>query len=339
MIAFAVLAFSAIAWSIGWVLLSIQHRASIENWMEHRRAVGDRLTYSDRELDGFPLTIRFAFTDIDWVRVDGQRRLMTSTDRLLVSSRPWSPFLLRLESPGPVTGAWQAPSLTVSLTASSAEGSIGLTPRELDHLALDLRQAVAVDRDRRVIARAARIALEADPTPTAVDGDGGVAATLRFALLAEALEPTDLLTPHLPFEGRADGRVRAVVRGPLPIALDPASLALWRDAGGVIDVDHLGVNWKPMDLTADGTLALDGLMRPEGAASAEIRGLPAMIDRAVDQGLLAEDMASLLRLATAAFSRTGSDGGSPSVQAPVTIQDGRLAIGPIKILRVPSLVR
>lgn len=339
MIGFAILAFLAIAWSIGWVLLSINLRASIDNWMDFRRAVGDRLTHGDRVLDGYPFQIRFSYADVAWVRVDGDRRLIASTDRLVVSARPWRPFRLRLGSPGPVAAAWQAPSLDVSLTATSAEGVVGTTPRAIDALELDLREVVAADRGRRVIARAKRLALDADPTPATAPDETGVSTTLRVSLLAEALEPTDILTPRLPFEGPADGRLKAVVRGPLPLSLDPASLALWRDSGGVIDVDHLGLSWRPMDLTAEGTLTLDGLMRPEGAATAEIRGLPAMIDRAVSQGLLAEDMATLLRLATAAFSRTTGDGGAPAVRAPVTIQDGRLAVGPIKILRVPSLVR
>lgn len=337
MIVFAALAFAAIAWSIGWVLLSIQLRASIDGWMEYRRSVGDRLTHGDRVLDGFPLQIRFTYVDVTWGRTDGQRNLMTTTDTLVISARPWEPFTLHLDSPGPVTGSWQAPSLTVGLTAADAAGAIRFSPGELDHLALDLRHAVAIDRQRQVIARADRVVVEADPTPT--DDGGDIPATLQFFVSADALEPTDMLTPNLPFEGPADGRIRASVRGPLPISLDPPALALWRDAGGVIDVEHLGLNWRPLDLTADGTITLDGLMRPEGAASAEMRGLPAMIDRAVDRGLLAEDVAALLRLATAAFSRTGSDGGSPSVQAPLTLQDGRLAIGPFKILKVPSLVR
>ena len=338
MIAFAVLAFAAIAWSIGWVLLSIQLRASIDGWMDYRRAVGDRLTHGDRVLDGFPLRIRFTYMDVVWGRSDGQRDLMTATDELVISARPWDPFTLSLDSPVPVTGSWQAPSLAVGLTAASGSGAITFVPGELDHLSLDLHQAVAVDRQRQVIARANRLVVQADPTP-ADDSGGDVPATLQLFVSADALETTDILTPNLPFEGPADGRLRASVRGPLPISLDPPSLALWRDAGGVIDIEHLGLNWRPLDLTADGTLTLDGMMRPEGAASAEMRGLPAMIDRAVDRGLLAEDVAALLRLATAAFSSTGSDGGSPSVRAPLTMQDGRLAIGPFKILKVPSLVR
>jgi len=339
MIVFAALAFLAIAWSIGWVLLSIHLRASIEGWMDYRRAVGDRLTHGDQVLDGYPFEIRFSFANVVWQRVDGPRTLVTATDDLVLAARPWEPFRLTLASPGPVSGSWVAPTLTVAVTATSATGAITVEPGQLDHLELDLANAVAIDRRQRIIARADRLFVQADPTPSETGGTGDIATTLQFSLTAEALEPTDLLTPHLPFEGPADGRIRAAVRGPLPISLDPAALALWRDSGGVIDVDHLGLNWHPLDLTADGTVTLDGLLRPEGAATAEIRGLPAMIDRSVAAGLLAEDVATLMRMATAAFSRTGSDGGSPSVRAPLTIQDGRLAVGPIKILRVPSLVR
>lgn len=339
MIGAAVLAFSAIGWSIGWVLLSIHLRASIDGWMDFRRAMGDRLTHGDQVLDGFPLAIRFTYADVDWRRADGPRILTASTDQLVVSAVPWAPLVLRLASDRPVTLSWTAPSLTVAITASSGDGALTLAPGQLDHVRFALHDAVAVDREHRVIARAARLAVDADPTPTAGTDDIGLAPTLLLSVSADSLEPTDILTPHIPFEGPADGRLRAVVRGPLPISLDPAALALWRDSGGVVDVDHLGLNWRPLDLTADGTVTLDGLLRPEGAAQAEIRGLPAMIDRVEDQGLIKRDVAALLRLATAAFSRTGGGAGGPSVQAPVTLQDGILSLGPFKILRVPSLVR
>lgn len=196
MIVLAVLAFAAVAWSIGWLLLSIQLRASIDGWMEYRRAVGDRLTHGDRELDGFPLQIRFTYADVVWGRTDGQRDLMTATDELVISARPWDPFTLNLASPGPVTGSWQAPSLSVGLTAARGEGAIGFVPGELDHLALDLHDAVAVDRQRQVIARANRLVVQADPTPSE-DGAGGVPATLQLFLSAAALEPTDILTLSL----------------------------------------------------------------------------------------------------------------------------------------------
>jgi hypothetical protein len=339
MVAGATLAFIAIGWSIGWVLLAIHLRSGIDGWMDFRRAMGERLTHGDRVLDGFPLRIRLTYANVAWERVDGPRSLAAATDQLVVWAEPWAPTTLRVATDRPVTGSWTAPSMTATLTATTADGAIALEPGQLDHLELTLDQAVAVDADRRVIARADRIAIQADPTPGAEIGAGGIPTTLTFALSADGFDPADLITPLIPFEGPADGRIKATVRGPLPIAFAPTDLALWRDSGGVIDVEHFGLNWRPLDLTADGTVTLDGLMRPQGAATAEIRGLPAMIDRAERQGLVQSDLAAVLRLAAAAFTRTASDGGSPSVQAPVTIQDGSLSLGPFPVLAVPSVIR
>ena len=340
MVVFAVVAFSAIGWSIGWILLSMSLRANLDQWMDARRADGEVLVHGDRTLDGFPFAIRFSFANVEWRRVDGQRRLSASTDRLDVEAVAWSPRVLRLSSPSPIALSWEAPSLEARLSAATAAGAIDLARAPVDRVTLTLDDVLALDSGRRVMARSDRLTLDVDPTPPRIPASPGAApATLILKATVDGLEPTESLPLRLPFDGPADASLRATVRGPLPLDIDPAELALWRDAGGVVDIDRLRVDWRPLDLTAEGTLALDGLMRPEGAATAEIRGLPETIDRSVDLGLMAPGLGALLKLATVAFSRTGSDGGSPAVQAPVTIQDGRLSIGPVAVARVPSLIR
>ncbi len=340
MIAFAGLAFAAIGWTIAWILLALHLRTGIDNWMDARRAQGEMLVHGDQTLGGFPFAIRFAFENVEWRRVDGSRTLSAGADRLRVAADALSPTRLDLHAAGAVSVRWESPFLEGRMTTTEAGGWVDLAAAPVDRVAVDLTGVTGFDRAGAVIARADRLSVVVDPTPPPRPASpGSVPESLILLLTVDALEHAETAALRLPFEGPADASLSATVRGPLPLDIDPVELALWRDAGGVVDIDRLRIGWKPLDLTADGTLTLDGLMRPEGAATAEIRGLPATIDRSVDMGLLAPGLASLLKLATVAFSGNSRNGGGRAVRAPLTLQDGRFSIGPVAVARVAPLVR
>lgn len=184
-----------------------------------------------------------------------------------------------------------------------------------------------------------RVALEAGsatlevalpPAPPADHRDSGLDFALRMAgvELSEGV-PAALRQPIALAElsGAIMGRPPAVRR------LD---LATWRDAGGTLEIRRLVLDWGPLDLAAEGTVALDRDLQPEAALSAAFSGHNEAIDRLVEAGIVTPRRALIAKLALSALAHPAPDGG-PRVTVPVTLQDGFLYLGPAKLIPVPPI--
>jgi len=165
--------------------------------------------------------------------------------------------------------------------------------------------------------------------PTAADGKS-IELALRVEN-AQILYPTDL-----PFgQSLARATLDAYVTGPLGPGRPSQALAAWRDAGGVLQVKELVANWGPLALTSEGTLALDGRLQPIGAFTAVVRGFNEAVDAAVAARLLTPNQGTATKLWLNARAET--DDGGPKVKLPLTIQDGFVSMGPIKLAPMPLI--
>jgi hypothetical protein len=126
----------------------------------------------------------------------------------------------------------------------------------------------------------------------------------------------------------------ATLTGPVPARLDSASLAAWRDAGGTVEAHALAIRWGPLEIDAEGTLALDSAMRPLAALTARIRGFAALIDILETERAMGENAAEAVRVALALIAETPPGETRPVLEVPVTIQDGWLSVGPVPVVEV-----
>lgn len=132
-------------------------------------------------------------------------------------------------------------------------------------------------------------------------------------------------------------RLRGQVLGPLSPRLDRAAVTAWRDLGGTVEVASLELRWGPLKIVALGTAALDANLQPLAALTATITGFNEAIDALADAGSLdkneAESAKSLFKL----LAKPPLLGGPPEIAVPVTIQNQRLALGPVTLMTLPLI--
>jgi hypothetical protein len=315
--------------------------ASIENWMELRRGFGERVTYSDMiTRSGYPFTIHHEVKAPVWTIRHGGLETRMTTPVLVVENSPLNPFRLTLEADQGVHLRSGGASGMNTLTTGSVRGSVlaGEYAPESGYVVAE--RLVADDPAGAHLAKMDRMEVRFGPDDNAAEVGAQAAEQPVPVIGVLDLDISGLVLSErfqVPFTGPADLRTRTAIEGGLP-SYDPAGLALWRDAGGVIDIRALSIYWAPLDLRGDGAFALDRNLRPQGAATISASGLPATLDQVVAMGGVKPGEASWIKLALIALAKPPPEGGPPRVTAPLTIQDGQVSLGPLKIGRVGSIV-
>jgi len=333
---FGLAAVLAAGWTVAWQVVALRVEASITGWVDQRRALGDRIEHGPLALGGFPFTVDVTVRQVHWTREDGPTLLAAAAPELVASTPVWDPFRVAVHPVGggraSAAGSWG--SVTADADVALAVVTLGRhAPERVD---VTLRNIDLTGPGGVVWAHVATFDAVVDPTPD--DESGAIAAvptTLDVSGTATGVQPAG--AEALPFEGPATVSWRASLRGDVDPAAGLPGLAAWRDAGGVIDVQHLAVSWPPIDLVGDGTVALDAAMRPEGAGVAEVQGVGAALDRLVAKGRMKPADAALLKLAAIAASEPSDDGRGQRVKAPVTVQDGTVRVGRIPVGKVRSI--
>lgn len=130
----------------------------------------------------------------------------------------------------------------------------------------------------------------------------------------------------------------AVLKGPLGAGDLKDAAASWRDGGGTVEVVRLALDWSALSLRAEGTVALDKDMQPMAALSARFTGFRETVDALVALGRIRprDGMTAKIVLGLLAKAPEGS-GEAPEIAAPLTVQKGKLYIGPVRLLSLPKI--
>lgn len=326
----------AVGWTVAWQVVARQVEGAVAAWIEQRRSLGERLEHGPMVLGGFPLRVEVTLHQVHWSREDGPTLLTAAAAEVRTSVPIWDPFRLTVRPIGggraSAAGSWG--SMTGDAAVVVASVALGRDrPRHVD---LTLRNLDLTGPGGAVMAHVEAVDAVVDPTPEPQDGaNAAVPTTLETSGRATGVRPAG--AERLPFEGPATVSWRAALRGAVDPSAGLTGLALWRDAGGVVDIHHLSVSWAPVDLVGDGTVALDAAMRPEGAGVAQVVGVAEALDRLVALGRMKPGDAALLKLAAIAASEPSEDGSGQRIRAPVSVQDGTLRVGRIAVAKVRPL--
>jgi len=136
-----------------------------------------------------------------------------------------------------------------------------------------------------------------------------------------------------------DGVVmEAKLLGPGLARWDLSSLKRWRSAGGILEIQNLQVSASGLGLVFSGTMSLDDLFRPIGAGTVVIDGYRGLLERLYSSGLInnVTKVAAILTLDL--LSTTSEETGQRSVEAPISVQDGVLSVGPVALMEVSPVI-
>lgn len=314
------------AYAAYWHIMAGKLRDGLEPWAEARRDEGYRVQWGEAELSGFPTAFRFRFAQASF-GADRPVPATFSAPRLVVAAAAWNLRAWRFTAPD---GARIVDALgTSGFDAATLEGSMALgAGAALDVAAGDLT-GMGLAQGMHIAAAAAQIAQPA--TAPADHRDTALAASLRL---------NDLKLPlNVPSFGDrlAELAFAVQLKGRLPPAGSLAhALAVWRNDGGTIELQSLRLHWGAVLVDASGTLALDGDLQPEGAFTASIAGQDAAIDLAVESGTLQPGAAGAVKGVLSLLARPGADG-EKTITAPLTLQQGRIFLGPAAIGTVPRI--
>jgi hypothetical protein len=307
-----------LAWKIGDALVP---------WADSRRADGLDVAWETVRIDGFPFALRLTF---DNYRASGQKPLpfAMSAKRVAFWSAPWDLQLWRFEAD---QGArLEAVLASAGFDAQTLSGSVRV-PFATEG-ALDL---AATGLSGTGIAQgftAAEIdgSLAQPPTPPATARDPFLLATIGVRDLGLPAAPPPFGTTV------QEIAASATIRGAVAPGAPAQMLDAWRREGGTIDVTSLRLRWDTLDLYASGTAALDDQLQPIGALTAVVHGQNALVDAAVNAGVLKPDAGQLAKAMLGMIARPDA-GGAPAVTLPLSAQNQKLWLGPAPIARIPVI--
>jgi hypothetical protein len=309
----------------------------IERWAEALRADGYEVAFGGIDITGYPfsLSATFAAPIIAAEPDKGAFRWSGPTARLEV--RPWNLGRFALVVPGQhrIEHLWPGLPSPLLLTADEANvtGRLGWGVRaDLYGLDMDgLRLAPEVG-EAMVEARHLRASFSI-LRPTRWD--------YRTANLEITYELSSLRLPAVrdsplgPVIERLSAQ--ATLLGLLPPGPLHEAVAFWRDEGGTLEVRRFGLAWGPLEADAAGTLALDGEMRPLGALTGRIEGYDETLGALADSGALEAGEAAVAKVVLGLIARLPPEGGVPYLEVPLSVQEGRLHIGPLNLLPLPPI--
>jgi len=310
-----------------WYTMAARIRDRLVPWAEAQQARGDRLSWDDAAVDGFPGFFHLHFTNPSF----GAARplpVAVSAPQIVARAAPWN--LRHWEFSAP-SGATLSDALNLAgFTLGRLDGSGEVddaTGLSLDVTALDLAgSGLALGTH----VGDAEIHVEVPAAPPASHLDSA---------LDLALQLTDLKLPVavLGFGDTLSGlSFAAQLKGALPPGPFVQALAAWRDGGGTIELQYFRLRWGALLVDASGTVALDGDLQPEGALSAVITGQDAAVDVAVMTGALKPQEAGAAKAVLGLLGKPQADG-EKAITMPLTMQRGKLFLGPAAIAPVPRI--
>jgi hypothetical protein len=336
LLGFALLAFGALA--AYWFWAAGQVEAAIAQWTGEQRARGFEIDYRGPELGGFPVRLAVAFSE---PRIAAPQGWRWSGGAIAGQAAFWDPWALRLDLPleQTLSAAWRGHRRDLTLNAAAARGLVHLG-REgwLKAATVEMEGAVLSDAGGGTLS-IETLRYRLTRRPPALEGVDDwtllVSGQTRGIALPDGVpSPFGPRVERLAFDAALIGVIPRAVPGDQP----GAALARWRDTGGQVEIQDLEIAWGPLHMNASGTAMLDQRLRPEGVFTAQIRGLPEIVDALAVQGLIEPGVALALKLtAVALATRNGADG-RPEVELPITLRDGLFYLGPAALFRIAPVL-
>ncbi|MBW7835813.1 MAG: DUF2125 domain-containing protein [Sphingomonadales bacterium] len=342
----AALAALLAAYSVYWVMAARRAEANLVAWIENEKAQGHDIRYSALDVGGYPYRIEATLRDF---HVSGTAAGMAwefNAPAFAGVILPWRPHHLILFAKEATARLAPANGAAATLAASALRASVVTADdNALERLSITAERLLAKGENSAGAAlevadgeahwRAGAQASHLTPAVGA-EAEEGVREPLAWQL---AVKGKDITNPRLAASPYGDkiAELALVVElrgGGLNPQATPATIAAWRDTGGTVEVPSLKLAWGALDLTLSGSATLDQQFRPLGAFTAEVTGYEPAIDHLRAKGDISPEEASAAK-ETLKSIVNGDKGRLP---VPITMQAGRMFLGPLPVANLPPLI-
>jgi len=319
------------AYSAFWFVVAGHIEDGVGQWAGSLRARNLDLSWGAMRVGGFPFGFRVVLSE---ARLRGSATAPNGELRVKLlsgSARPWNLRLWQLTVPDGVSAtANLAGGAVATLSVRSVSGSATVAEEGGGTLWLSLSEPAA-DAGVRLAARDADLWLTVPPHPPQAHTERAVGIALDVRGLSLPMVPA-------PFKNLVDEISFGVtVMGRVPTAPLRQAAAAWRDSGGTLELDHVGLRWGSLGVTGSGTLALDPDLQPIGGFSGTIGGYDELLRALVAGGRMRAGDARLAQFALGMLAKAGPDG-RPEIATSFTIQNGEMFLGPVKLGAAPRII-
>ena len=325
----AALALHALAWR--WV--GGQMETGLRAWAQAQRAGGWRVQYDTPVRGGWPLS---ATLTVPQFRIAGRAGALGGEFEWhmpRLELRVSAPLLDRVVAEPRGSQRLRFGTTEIPFAADRLEFVVPFEPgAAVRRMTIHAERVRAGTPEGPAELRALQAHLEARSSAT--DAEAALAVTLT----SNGLDlPLGLLqNPSIAALGR---RVEALaldgaLSGPIPLSDSIADRAeAWREGGGTLEIREAMLGWGAVRGTLRMTLTLDESMQPMGAGQVQVSGAADLVRALVAAGVVAPRSGQAATLAIGLMARPPEGGGPPRLDLPVTLEDRRLAVGPIRLLR------
>lgn len=127
------------------------------------------------------------------------------------------------------------------------------------------------------------------------------------------------------------------IMGPVPASNNlHDAVAGWASAGGVIELKSFDFVQAPLTLAGEGTVTLDEALQPLGALTINAQGLPETIALLRRDGVIDAQAAKTGGMMAQGLAKPDA-AGHQVVTVSLSLQQGYLWLGPVKLARLPAL--
>jgi hypothetical protein len=318
------------AYTALWFFIADRMADEIAQWAERERSRKLDVAWENLRVGGYPLAFRVQARGLRFRDLVPGRAAELRVPLIEASARPWNFQSWAIDVPGGLAAtAGPVETPRAKLTAQIVSGEILIDAESDIAVTLDLHHPV-FEAGERVSAREATISVAMPREPP---------RTHTERALSLAVEAHDLRMPKIPapFRGAVDELAfDLMVLGPVPNLPPRQAAEAWRDAGGTIEVEKIAARSADLAVAGSGTFALDRELQPETAFSGSVQGYDTLVAGLTEAGILPPGGSMLARLGLSLLAKPGTEG-QPQIKTSFTIQNGEMALGPIKLGNAPRI--
>jgi hypothetical protein len=314
-----------------WWRLSHGTTAVVEQIVEQWNESGVEVEYLEVDVSGYPYRLQVGLNGVELQRSEGFYQPWLNIPAVKFTAHPWNlrhwvgifeiPFQFGIELPNSEVSAevgrgrtsialgekQRAERVSLQLNEVTFQLMSGKATGQLDQLQVHFREASSPKITHDIV-----LLLE-----SLIIGN--------LANMEQSIELDQMI-------------MEATLLGSIPVKWDVSSLNSWRTEGGVLEIHRLHASWLGVDMELSGTIAVDDLFRPIGAGTAIIEGYGQVLASMNRGGLIGRAAMIGATLALDLLSTTSQKTGEKSVQAPFTVQDGILRVGPVALMHVGAII-